>query len=61
MNNKIDDNLSSLTAMTPYSFTTDHWQFVGVVVGPMVSFKILDKVMLDFKAMTGFARVNSHM
>ena len=30
-------------------------------MGPIVSFNILDKVMLDFKAMAGFARANSPM
>jgi hypothetical protein len=57
---KLVDNLNSLFAITPrYSFETDHWQYGGIVVGPMVTVKVIDNVMLDFKAMAGFARVNS--
>lgn len=57
---KLVDNLNSLFSIAPrYSFETDHWQYGGIVVGPMVTLKIIDNVMVDFKAMAGFARVNS--
>ena len=57
---KLVDNLNSLFSIAPrYSFETDHWQYGGIVVGPMATVKVIDNVMVDFKAMAGFARVNA--
>jgi len=37
----------------------DHWQFLGLVAGPVFSFPISDQVKTDFKVMGGFASANS--
>lgn len=60
VNQKLVDNLNSMFSITPtFSFDTDHWQYGGIVVGPMVTIKIMENVLIDFKTMVGFARVNS--
>jgi len=37
----------------------DHWQFLGLVAGPVFCFPISDQVKTDFKVMGGFASANS--
>lgn len=60
VNQKLIDNLNSMFSIAPtYSFETDHWQYGGIVLGPMASVKVMDNIWVDFKAMAGFARVNS--
>jgi predicted porin len=52
----IDDYLKNIGS----GITTkpDHWQYFGLVVGPMVSFSLSKDVYLDFKAMGGVANAN---
>ena len=37
----------------------DHWQFIGLVVGPAFSFEMSPKAMADIKVMGGIATANS--
>ena len=37
----------------------DHWQFVGVTVGPSFGFAPSTKTRMDFRVMGGFAKANS--
>lgn len=39
----------------------DHWQFYGISVGPMYSFSIGKKAMIDLKAMGGIVNANAPM
>lgn len=60
VNQKLINNLNSMFSIVrSYSFETDHWQYGGIVVGPMTTIKVMDNIKVDFKAMAGFARVNS--
>ncbi len=38
--------------------TADHWQYVGVVAGPMATVPLMEKLFIDFKAMAGYAHAN---
>jgi hypothetical protein len=60
VNQKLINNLNSMFSISnTYSFETDHWQYGGIVLGPMTTIKVMDNIKVDFKAMAGFARVNS--
>ena len=47
-----------LNAAVSTTKNVDHWQYFGIVVGPMATFKLMDQLFLDIKGMAGFARVN---
>lgn len=38
--------------------TADHWQYWGVIAGPMATLPVGNDVFFDFKAMGGYARAN---
>ncbi len=38
--------------------TADHWQYWGVIAGPMATLPVSDEIFFDFKAMGGYARAN---
>lgn len=37
----------------------DHWQYLGLVAGPIFTYPVSEKVKADFKVMGGFASANS--
>jgi len=41
------------------NLSLDHWQFLGLVAGPVFTYPISDKVKGDFRVMGGFATANS--
>ncbi len=47
-----------LNAAVSTTKNVDHWQYFGIVIGPMATFKLMDQLFLDIKGMAGFARVN---
>jgi hypothetical protein len=53
----INDNLNN-GGPTVGSVGVDHWQYHGIVVGPMTTFDLADKVYLDLKALGGIASAN---
>ena len=59
---KIDqDALNKFQVLNSVVSTTksvDHWQYFGIVIGPMATFKLMDQLFLDIKGMAGFARAN---
>ena len=38
--------------------TADHWQYWGVIAGPMATLPVGNDIFFDFKAMGGYARAN---
>lgn len=57
LNNKaINDQIGSGGPLP--SVSSDHWQYHGLVVGPMTTFELADNVYLDLKFMAGIANVN---
>ncbi len=46
------------SATTIVGASADHWQYVGVVVGPMATVPLVENVFIDFKAMAGYAHAN---
>jgi len=52
----IDDYLKNVGSGV--TTTPDHWQYFGLVVGPMASFSIAKDVSFDLKAMGGVAHAN---
>ena len=52
----INDYLSKTSSGLTSS--ADHWQYFGLVVGPMTTFSITKDVFLDFKALGGVAHAN---
>ncbi len=49
-------DISSLSSM---GVTTDHWQYYGVLIGPMFTLPVNDKAKVDFKVLGGITNVNS--
>ena len=41
------------------NLSLDHWQFLGLVAGPVFTYPISDKVKGDFRVLGGFATANS--
>ena len=41
------------------NLSVDHYQYYGILAGPMATVSLSDKVMLDFKLMAGVAEANS--
>jgi hypothetical protein len=39
--------------------TADHWQYIGVLIGPMLYVPLTENTMLDFQVATGVMTVNS--
>ena len=39
--------------------STDHWQYYGIMIGPMFTAPLGEKAKLDFKVLGGLGRVNS--
>ena len=42
-----------------FTLSLDHWQYYGIVVGPMVTWDASPKTFFDFDLMTGIANANS--
>jgi hypothetical protein len=42
-----------------YGISTDHWQYYGVMIGPMLTYPINEKAKFDLKIMGGITNVNS--
>ena len=42
-----------------FTLSLDHWQYYGIVVGPMVTWDASSKTFFDFDLMTGIANANS--
>jgi hypothetical protein len=41
-----------------FTLSTDHWQYYGVVVGPMITLDLSPRVLFDFDFMTGVVNAN---
>lgn len=53
-------DISKLRELTGVpSLKMDHWQFIGLVVGPAFSFEMSPKAMADIRVMGGIATANS--
>jgi hypothetical protein len=48
-----------IDAFNQPNVTADHWQYYGLVVGPMLTLPVADKAKVDIKAMGGVANANS--
>jgi Outer membrane protein beta-barrel domain len=48
-----------ISAFNQTNVTADHWQYYGLVVGPMLTLPVADKAKVDVKAMGGIANANS--
>lgn len=46
-------------ALSEPNLSVDHYQYYGILAGPMASVNISDKVLMDFKIMAGVAEANS--
>ena len=44
---------------TEPNLSVDHYQYYGILAGPMATVNLSDKVMLDFKLMAGLAEANA--
>jgi hypothetical protein len=42
-----------------FTLSVDHWQYYGIVVGPMITLDLSPRTFLDFDFMTGLANANS--
>lgn len=54
----IDQFNAKTTSSGSASVSADHWQYAGIVVGPMATIPIVNKLFVDFKVMAGYARAN---
>lgn len=58
LNNRAINDLIGSGGPTLPSVSSDHWQYHGIVVGPMTTFELADNVYLDLKFMAGIANAN---
>jgi hypothetical protein len=56
---KLRDQFAQEFPGSQFTLSTDHWQYYGLVVGPMVTLDLSPRVLLDFNFMTGIANANS--
>ena len=54
----VNNFLNKTTSTSLNNGTVDHWQYLGIVVGPMGTLPIGDNLFLDVKAMAGVAHAN---
>jgi hypothetical protein len=52
-------DVSSLQSMGLPAITADHWQSYGIMVGPMLTLPVNDKIKTDFKILAGVTNVNA--
>ncbi|MFI5185118.1 MAG: hypothetical protein ACHQF0_00170 [Chitinophagales bacterium] len=56
---RLKDQLVAAGAPSEMNISVDHWQYYGLVVGPIITGNVSTKTIVDFSLMTGVARANS--
>jgi len=51
--------LTESMTVNQIEFSADHWQYYGLLIGPLYSFKASKKFLIDVKSLFGLTNVNS--